>query len=636
MSSEHGDRLRTHEELEHEDEIVRPAVSPGKRTLTSRLRGGAPAPAPAVQRKASLALPPGEAGAAPSLAWEAQIAQAPTGPAAVQARGDLQGDEVAATAQAGTEGGGEAMPFGDRIQASFGHHDVSGIRAHTGDTARDAATAIGAEAYATGGDVVFGAEPTLHTAAHEAAHVVQQRAGVQLAGGVGRAGDVYEQHADAVADRVVRGESAEALLDTMARRGAAGGPAVQRVDRDGDGLDDATGEPVAGRGPRSRTQGQAQFTFELPERQLGRPARLGLVTVTAKIGGQVSVQLTPHRSASDQPQEGDTTTTVTQGVTVDSDGGVAYHPQVQHEINRRILGFTPSLVGDLEVSGDGATLGVGGQLNTADQGTVGIRQLQAQIILAEWDRSESGSGLRLVGADLSAAVGIPPFQMRLGPHDAQIAPQLDLKLELDPNWREIGRRLLQRLAAQGAQTGAGALATGGGAAATDAALAGAGAGLGGLILPAVLGTAVGIGTAIAVADALGQAEDITEFGETATYDLYNYCLSYTSTFLGGPSLSGTPGSAGGRAARADLQEIARQGNSTVEQVREAATALGQQEIYEAVFNRAFPGYSQRAAHQAANLLGDAPLYLMEGQLRRARWGASWFMGRWPNPASRRR
>jgi hypothetical protein len=45
---------------------------------------------------------------------------------------------------------------------------------------------------------------------------VQQRGGVQLKGGVGQTGDAYEQHADQVADAVVRGESAEAVLDQHA------------------------------------------------------------------------------------------------------------------------------------------------------------------------------------------------------------------------------------------------------------------------------------------------------------------------------------------------------------------------------------------------------------------------------------
>jgi hypothetical protein len=51
--------------------------------------------------------------------------------------------------------------------------------------------------------------------------VVQQRAGVQLKGGVGEVGDRYERHADDVADRVVQGKSAESLLDQFAGGGAA-------------------------------------------------------------------------------------------------------------------------------------------------------------------------------------------------------------------------------------------------------------------------------------------------------------------------------------------------------------------------------------------------------------------------------
>jgi hypothetical protein len=60
---------------------------------------------------------------------------------------------------------------------------------------------------------------------------VQQRAGVHLKGGVGQVDDPYEQHADRVADLVVRGESAEAVLDerapAAADAGGAGHGAVQ-------------------------------------------------------------------------------------------------------------------------------------------------------------------------------------------------------------------------------------------------------------------------------------------------------------------------------------------------------------------------------------------------------------------------
>jgi hypothetical protein len=58
--------------------------------------------------------------------------------------------------------------------------------------------------------------------------VLQQRAGIALPGGVGAAGDVFEQHADAVADRVVAGESAAALLAPYAGGEATPVAAVQR------------------------------------------------------------------------------------------------------------------------------------------------------------------------------------------------------------------------------------------------------------------------------------------------------------------------------------------------------------------------------------------------------------------------
>ena len=134
--------------------------------------------------------------------------------------GHLQGD-VQAIAGRGVAGGGGKLPHAEAIQRSFGKHDVGNVQAHVGGAAADATAAIGASAYATGNDVAFGASPDLHTAAHEAAHVVQQRAGVSLYGGVGQAGDVYEKHADAVADAVVQGKSAEGLLDTMAGSGGA-------------------------------------------------------------------------------------------------------------------------------------------------------------------------------------------------------------------------------------------------------------------------------------------------------------------------------------------------------------------------------------------------------------------------------
>jgi hypothetical protein len=113
----------------------------------------------------------------------------------------------------------EPLPHLAQIQAAFGRHDVSRVRAAIGGRAGHAAARLGALAYATGNRVAFRSAPDPRLAAHEAAHVVQQRAGLALPGGVGRPGDPHERLADAVADAVVAGRSVEALLD-----GAAGPP----------------------------------------------------------------------------------------------------------------------------------------------------------------------------------------------------------------------------------------------------------------------------------------------------------------------------------------------------------------------------------------------------------------------------
>jgi hypothetical protein len=134
---------------------------------------------------------------------------------------------VDGVATRGMSGAGSALPYLEPIQRSFGRHDVSGVQAHQGPAASRAAHELGARAYAFGNAVAFAGSPDLHTAAHEAAHVVQQRGGVQLKGGVGQPGDEYERHADAVADAVVAERSVEALLDATPG-GQAGGPALQR------------------------------------------------------------------------------------------------------------------------------------------------------------------------------------------------------------------------------------------------------------------------------------------------------------------------------------------------------------------------------------------------------------------------
>lgn len=216
--------------------------TPGKSASTSRLSSPA---GRAVQRQ-------GQAGGS-SRNWttdpriEAAICGTPMPDEdvgeAVQAKGG-GGEDPAGVHQAAAEGisgSGGALPHLDRIQQSFGGHDVGSIQAHVGGPAAEASARMGATAYATGDHVAFGGTPDLHTTAHEAAHVVQQRQGVQLQGGVGQTGDAYERQADAVADAVVQGRPAEGLLGAAASSG--GGAAVQ-----GKAVQRADGDPAAGTG----------------------------------------------------------------------------------------------------------------------------------------------------------------------------------------------------------------------------------------------------------------------------------------------------------------------------------------------------------------------------------------------------
>ncbi|HEY0478161.1 MAG TPA: DUF4157 domain-containing protein [Kofleriaceae bacterium] len=200
--------------------------SPGKHTLTEGLAADGRATATA-EAAPGLAVPGRAApGAANTTADTLPRSAAPASFVPVQRVFGLPPGATAASAEdparahaaaaRGAATPATKLPYVDRIQRAFGRHDISGIQAHVGADAAASARDMGAQAYAMGDHVVLGDGADLHTVAHEAAHVVQQRGGVQLAGGVGKVGDRHEQHADEVAGLVVQGKSAEASLDAYA------------------------------------------------------------------------------------------------------------------------------------------------------------------------------------------------------------------------------------------------------------------------------------------------------------------------------------------------------------------------------------------------------------------------------------
>ncbi len=117
--------------------------------------------------------------------------------------------------KSGFRGGSGSYPFMKRIQASFGRYNISNVQSFNDAAAKHANQKLGALAYASGNKVAFRGYPDLHTSAHEAAHIIQQRKGIELHDGSGNKREIYERHADAVANRVVHGKSAENLLGTV-------------------------------------------------------------------------------------------------------------------------------------------------------------------------------------------------------------------------------------------------------------------------------------------------------------------------------------------------------------------------------------------------------------------------------------
>ena len=167
-----------------------------------------------------------------------------------KASGALSGFAVGAmsapgrVARTGFRGGGQPLPYLTQLQRSFGRHDLQGVRAYVGPSAALAAQRLGATAYAVGDQVALGHSPDLHTVAHEAAHVIQQRRGVTVPGGVSGVDDVYERHADRVAADVIAGACVEHLLDA-----APGGTLRSAVQRHPDRNDEdwsPQGETIPG------------------------------------------------------------------------------------------------------------------------------------------------------------------------------------------------------------------------------------------------------------------------------------------------------------------------------------------------------------------------------------------------------
>jgi hypothetical protein len=139
----------------------------------------------------------------------------------VQRRAEDEGTATRSAIDSAISGSGQALPAPLRSRAEAHlSADLSGVRIHTGAAAARSASAVAAESYTVGNDVVFGAgqyDPSSsrgqHLIAHELTHVVQQRqgpvSGSQIGGGVAVSdpGDRFERAAEASAAAFVQRRS---------------------------------------------------------------------------------------------------------------------------------------------------------------------------------------------------------------------------------------------------------------------------------------------------------------------------------------------------------------------------------------------------------------------------------------------
>lgn len=122
-------------------------------------------------------------------------------------------DHVLQSASAGVSGTGTAIPHREQMESAFGL-SFEHVQAHMDENAQDACQSIGANAFAMGDHVAFKmANPDPGLVAHELTHVVQQSGSLRPQAAVGTPGDAHEQEADAIAERVVQGESVAPLLE---------------------------------------------------------------------------------------------------------------------------------------------------------------------------------------------------------------------------------------------------------------------------------------------------------------------------------------------------------------------------------------------------------------------------------------
>ncbi|MEM9488774.1 MAG: DUF4157 domain-containing protein [Myxococcota bacterium] len=148
--------------------------------------------------------------------------------------------DAAVSSLSGSTGFGLPSTMRPSLENALGT-DLSPVRLHTGSTSAGAARSLGANAFAFGQDIHFGAgkyDPGStsgqHLIAHEVAHTVQQSGAggyAQASLEVSQPGDAHEVEADRFADSFMSGRAAAV---TPVSRGVVARATVQREEAEED------------------------------------------------------------------------------------------------------------------------------------------------------------------------------------------------------------------------------------------------------------------------------------------------------------------------------------------------------------------------------------------------------------------
>jgi hypothetical protein len=540
----------------------------------------------------------------------------------------LDDGAVRSTAAAGFAGPAVAVPHRDVVQRSFGRHDVSGVEAHVGGAAADASAALGARAYASGSQVSFAEEPDLFLAAHELAHVVQQRGGVQLASALGAAGDQHEQHADAVAAAVVRGESAEPLLDQYA---GGGGAAVVQRDPAGPGdIGALAGLPVGAEGHLRVSHVSCMQGGRVP---VGPYAFLTGVDVD----GMLDYRIGPGAGAAGTG--GSSSGEIHVGA-----GGAQGHGNGSAGIEAELVAHVAELVGgaSLDVSAGAdlswheGSVGVGISGGSMRFGSWAVPLPTVQLNLVQWERAEPGE-TQAPPSFLVGVITIPFPATRVlripvaGGAVAEVTPHIDVVLEIEANWPAIAAATGEQTAASAeaaAAAEAASVAESGVTAAEGAAFAsevtGAGVGAGGLAAGIGLPVAAGAVMLTCFALDVGHREDVAARARAAAVTLFEYCMTWTLSWLE-PGSSPLHGVGAQRAAADAAAAIAQfRAAHPGADIREHARRHGARRIYEEVYDTLQPLALESLRAATGTEPGAFDDMVIVDQLRQVRWNGPRF------------